>query len=150
MFFRKPPGEVTADIIYPFLPRFIKKKCIEQYFNRSGFTGFLTNIISVKLEQEYAGLEDKELRKTNRELFWGAGYGKSWHSTERSKYKSLEEYSQTESFIKFRLPLVNMVRGGKFTSVCELGTGNGLFIKYMQGVFPQAELYGLDLARSFT
>jgi ubiquinone/menaquinone biosynthesis C-methylase UbiE len=144
-FFKTPPLELFGNIIYPVLPGFIKKKCIAAYFNRVGFIGLLTNAISKKLEENYFSGSDQEIRKTNRELFWGALYGRSWHNVERNKYKSIEDYAATDSFQRFRKPLVDQVKELSVDCVCEIGTGNGFFIKFFADIFPSAKLIGLDI-----
>ena len=71
--------------------------------------------------------------------------GRSWHNVERSKYKSIEDFAATESFLRFRKPLVDQVRDLSVDCVCEIGTGNGFFIKYLADIFPSAKLFGLDI-----
>ncbi|MEP7263425.1 MAG: class I SAM-dependent methyltransferase [Bacteroidota bacterium] len=143
--FKIPPGRAFGNIIYPLLPEYIKKKCIASYFQRKGFIGFITNTISHKLDKEYFSGSEEEIRKANRELYWGAYFGRSWHNLERSKYSSIEEYISTDAFIKFRKPLIDQVKVLNFKNVCEIGTGNGLFIRYLSETLPAEKFYGLDI-----
>jgi trans-aconitate methyltransferase len=145
LFFKKPPSEIFGRIIYPFLPSSVKKKCIDSFFNRTGFIGFLTNAVAPMLEKAYFTGSDEQIRKDNRQLFWGDNFGQSWHNTERNRYQSLEDYASTESFLRYRKPLIEQVKDLHFNSICEIGTGNGLFIKYLSTVFPSHQLYALDI-----
>lgn len=80
----------------------------------------------------------------------GGAAGKKWHDFQAEKVQGLAG-DALESFLTFRQTLVlqisDLLAGHqKYPTLCEIGTGNGLFLKYLSEQFPQIKRFiGLDL-----
>lgn len=95
---------------------------------------FLEKLIHCGLEKIYHSAPEEEQRRLNREQFWGAKAGKRWHALKRNVYSDDEMF--IKEFLRFRGPLARQISellsiDRRYRTICEVGTGNGMFLKYL-------------------
>jgi hypothetical protein len=137
---------IASPVFAPVFAKLLPQSYIRRLKNKSIIWGFstqqysLTDKIMMRLmrpyfQKEYYAKADTELRKVNREQYWGSEAGKLWHEEIRRKYSSPEAFQN--EFLKRRETLTNMLDSfvkqfpGKYNTLCEIGTGNGLYIQYL-------------------
>ena len=84
-------------------------------------------MIRKKICRQYYSKPDGEIRRLNREQFWGASTGRQWHQAKR------EIYSDPGRFLRVRGILVTQLsellsEDPCYDTIIEIGTGNGMFI----------------------
>jgi protein-L-isoaspartate O-methyltransferase len=110
-------------------------------------------LIKAGLTWRYFSQDEAILRATNREQFWAGRDGRAWHLM---KTGTLSDAARGhDEFENFRAPIVaqlrNLLRSDHAYSVlCEIGTGNGLFVQYLSraaGLESLRRFVGLDVNR---
>jgi len=133
---------ILAPVLYRVLPgkyvRTLKDKSIVWGFVPQK-TGIMEKIMMRLMRpyflKEFYSKSEPELRQANREQYWGGKAGKLWHEGIRKKYSSPEAFEN--EFVKRREPMTSMLgefisdQAGKYSVLCEIGTGNGLYIHYL-------------------
>ncbi len=105
----------------------------------------LDKMIRKEVCRQYYSKPDGEIRKLNREKFWGASTGKQWHQAKR------ESYNDPGRFLKIRGILVSQLsellsEDSSYDTIIEIGTGNGMFIQHLSKKFPDVKNFiGIDL-----
>lgn len=119
------------------------------FFIREHSKGLLASIIRQKVIDRYYSGSEEHRREFNRELVWGAAAGKRWHSIKRKLWSNQEGFCS--DFLKHKISLIEYIeellsKYPRFKTICEIGTGNGLFINYLSGKIPGIDNFiGIDL-----
>ena len=93
---------------------------------------------------------EAEIRAINRRSLWGSTAGVRWHEERRQKHESNPQFR--ENYLATRSAMLEQIAWLLnhylvFTSVCEIGTGNGLLIEYLASRFTRIErFHGIDLS----
>jgi hypothetical protein len=101
--------------------------------------------------KEYYGKTDLEIRQANRTQYWGSVAGNLWHEEIRKKYSSPRVFQ--DEFVARRESMTLMLERfinafpGNYTTFCEIGTGNGLYITYLYDQYHRLvkKWIGIDL-----
>lgn len=150
LFFRNSPYTYIGRLAVKILPESYISNVRDEYFFVKGHTGFLVTAIKKELDKQYHSLSEQDKRRLNRKKFWGGAAGKKWHDTTRESYRNTEK-KFTNEFIKLKLPLIGQIsellsEGSSYHTLCEIGTGNGVFLEYLSRQFPFIEKWvGIDL-----
>lgn len=132
---------LTGSLLLKILP----KNYIEKLRSKSIVWGFthdhtfgdkiMMRLIGPYFWKNYYSASEENQRMMNRAHFWGSEAGKLWHEEIRKKYGSEELFR--DEFLKRRENLTNMLQEflnqfpGYYHSICEIGTGNGMYINYL-------------------
>jgi hypothetical protein len=158
--FKKLWYSVFSERPYTYVGRFFVKlvpksyhACVRnEFFTARGPAGVLADIIRAEMNRrQYASNCEEEIRKRSREEFWGETPGKRWHEFVKEKFSEPGAYSQ--EFLGYRKPLVRLISElltstDQFHTMCEIGTGNGMFLRYLSEQFPEIRRFvGVDLNR---
>ena len=152
-FFRGQPLSYVGRILIHVTPSDYVESCRRHLLSRDGPTGLLATIIRSEINRQYYALNDKEKRRWNRDIFWGAATGKKWHEAQTRDCNDPHSIFP-ESFLYFRRPLVAqlsdfLAKNEQYQVLCEIGTGNGLFLKYLSSQYPSVERFiGFDLNKA--
>ncbi len=150
LFFKNSPYSYVGRLAVKVLPKSYISHVRGEYFFAKGHTGFLITAIKKELNRQYYSLSEQEKRKLNRKKYWGAAAGKKWHVTVRKSYRNTEK-KFTDEFTKLKLPLIAQIsellsENPSYHTLCEIGTGNGVFLDYLSRQFPFIEKWvGIDL-----
>jgi len=144
--------ELFSDHPYTYLGRFLwaissnsyKARFYDEFFVKKGY---LATFIQAELERQHYSKKEDEIRRFNREKFWGGKAGKKYHESKKEKYKS-----NLQEFLKGRDPLVTEIGDllssyPRFHTICEIGTGNGVFLYCLSRRFAHSvrNFVGIDL-----
>ena len=122
-----------------------------EYVERGVFTGrggVMGAIVRAELERCYYSSPPPEQQRRMREL-WGGAAGVAWHAQRQSLHADAERFAR--EVLTTRAPLVDaladLVAGDRrFQTVCELGTGNGMFLQWLADrLSPVRRFIGTDL-----
>ncbi len=121
----------------------------ERYYLSDGPYGFIDTCIRAAACREFRNASEQEIKKETRE-FWVREYGEEWHE---KKFERFEGSCNSGEFIATRKPLEDQINSlvhtnpDKFQSICEIGTGHGLFLKRLsEEVDLPGYFVGLDLS----
>lgn len=139
------PGRVLLSL----MPARTRDRLQAEFFTGNQSEGLVARMIRAELNRQYYSKSDGERRRLNRERFWGGQAGAEWHETERRRQSA---GSLSADFLRFRLPLVRQLKElvaaapARYWTLCEIGTGNGLFLQYLSRELPAIQRFvGLDL-----
>ncbi len=109
-----------------------------------GPQGIISSIVKAEINRRYYSKTDSQIRKLNREKFWGGKAGKNRHDFTKVRY------NESNHFLKFRSPLVKQISElcylSKFKTICEIGTGNGMVLDYLSNQLSMVnDFIGIDL-----
>lgn len=144
---------------YGYLGAVVIRLCPASYLKRAQ-EDFLLNplaqsewrkIVKAGLRRRYFAQDESDVAGTNRTHFWGSVAGRKWHQMKTAHLRDPEAFSQ--EFEQFRGPIVTHLRAlvqadPSYTTLCEIGTGNGLFLQYLShldSLNALPHLVGLDL-----
>jgi|SRR2546426_6029047 len=91
------------------------------------------------------------MRRRSREAFWGGAPGKKWYGFAQAKFSEPRAYSWES--LGYRQPLVRLISTllastDQCHTICEIGTGNGMFPLYLSERFPKIRRFvEVDLNR---
>ena len=152
MIFSKRPHEYVGRFLVKIIPESYQSRVRNEFFTAKGPTGILADIIRAELNRQYyASNCEEEIRRRCREEFWGGVPGKKWHGFAKDKFSEPGAYRQ--EFLGYRQPLVRYISEllastDRFHTICEIGTGNGMFLLYLSERFPEIRRFvGVDLNR---
>lgn len=137
---------ILSPVCAPVLAKILPRNYLSRLQEKSIVWGFsnqqhsfsdkiMMRLMRPYFQKEYYSKKDDEIRKTNREQYWGSNAGKLWHEEIRMRYNSPEAFQN--EFIKRRETMTNMLTSfvknftGKYETLCEIGTGNGMYIHYL-------------------
>jgi hypothetical protein len=150
--FRDRPYAYLGRVLVTFLPMSYRDHVRREFFTAKGPSGILADIVRAEINrQHYAARDEWKLRRRSRELFWGAEPGKKWHELGRERYRNPDAYRK--EFLEPRRPLVRQIAAllaadSGYRTICEIGTGNGLFADHLsKELSPACRIIGLDLNR---
>jgi hypothetical protein len=114
----------------------------------TGRGGLLGAIVRGELERKHYASPETAQQQRIREL-WGGEAGRAWHADKLARYSDRERFER--EYLPFRQPLVEalvdlVARDRRFHTVCEIGTGNGLFLRYLSERLPAMRHVGIDLS----
>ena len=156
--FKKPWYSVFSERPYTYVGRFIVKIVPESYqsrvrdefFTGKGPTGIIADIIRAELNRQYYSSDTaEEFRRRCREELWGGTPGKRWHEFTKGRYGEKDAYSR--EFLQPRRLLARQISdllafSGQYRTICEIGTGNGMFLHDLSGWLPSIKRFiGVDL-----
>jgi len=129
------------------LPVNYRRRLEARFF--TGGSGLAGAILRADMDARYyAAGEDDQLRQTR--ALWGGAAGLAWHEDKRACFEN--DAAFRTKYLRFREPIVRsldaLLRADqRFTTLCEIGTGNGIFAVYLANRFPQLQsIVGLDLS----
>ena len=146
--FNHPPYAYLGSIILPFIPKTYRMNMEVDFFSGNAPKGMISHLVRSGINAKYYSSSDEQKRKMNREYFWGAESGRKWHDFKKKIYS---DKNKKEEYIRHRKPLLSQIlelcsNNSEFNTVCEVGTGNGMFLDYLsknvQGV---DNFIGVDL-----
>ena len=150
--FSRRPHEYVGRCIAQIVPGSYQSHVRDEFFTGKGPTGILADIIRAEVNRQYyASNCEEEIRKRSREEFWGGVPGKRWHEFTKDKFSEPEAYSN--EFVGSRKLLGGLIAEllastDQFRTICEMGTGNGMFLRYLSEQFPEIRRFiGVDLNR---
>ncbi|GEM_PF-5015592 len=146
----KPPGIYFGRFLLRLLPASYKSRLYEGFYTGSADT--FGAMLYPAMDLQYYSMSEKERERINRENIWGSQGGKNWHDVmNQSVQGDKEQFTGTESFLKYRRPLIRQIlellsANQSYNTICEIGTGNGMFLDYLSGEFPTIKKFvGIDL-----
>jgi len=148
--FSKRPHEYVGPFLVKIIPESYQSRVRNEFFTARGPTGILADIVRAELNRQYyaSGCEE-DIKRRFREEFWGGVPGKKWHGFAKDKFSEPGAYSR--EFLGYRQPLVRLISTllastDQFHTICEIGTGNGIFLRYLSERFPKIRRFvGVDL-----
>ncbi len=114
----------------------------------TGRGGLVGAVVRGELERTYYASPDAAQQQRIRDL-WGGEAGRAWHAEKLALYGDRERFER--GFLPFRQPLVDALtsmlgRDARYHTLCEIGTGNGLFLHYLSARLPGIQRFvGIDL-----
>lgn len=147
--FRDHPLTYPGRIMVAVLSQRRLAKLQEDFFTGNQTEGLVARMVRAELNRQFYSRSEGEQRRLNRERFWGGRAGVEWHEAQRQRHAG----GIGPEFLRYRAPLVEQLKaltaaGPQFTTLCEIGTGNGLFLEYLSRELPQiARFVGIDLNR---
>ena len=148
--FSKRPHEYVGPFLVKIIPESYQSRVRNEFFTGKGPRGILADIIRAELNRQYYSSKTaEEIRKRDREVFWGATPGKRWHDFTRSKYD--EEDPRNSEFLEPRRLLARQISdflasSGEYRTLCEIGTGNGMLLHELSQRCPSIKRFiGVDL-----
>ncbi|TAJ07303.1 MAG: class I SAM-dependent methyltransferase [Nitrospirae bacterium] len=150
--FRERPYAYLGQVLVMLLPASYLDRVRREFFTAKGPSGILADMVRAELNRQYYIARDAgEIRRQSRELFWASEPGRRWHELSRERYRDPILHSQW--FLEPRLPLVQQIKAflteeSGYHTICEVGTGNGLFLQHLTKEFPTINRFvGIDLNR---
>jgi SAM-dependent methyltransferase len=110
--------------------------------------GLLERLAHAEIVRRYYRAGEDEIRRLNRERFWGADAGRQWH---RAKRAHRETDAGRAEEARWRAPILRQLEDllSSNRSMCrlvEIGTGTGEFLTDVAARVPRlADVVGLDL-----
>jgi 2-polyprenyl-3-methyl-5-hydroxy-6-metoxy-1,4-benzoquinol methylase len=147
--FEDHPFSYIGSLVLPLLPTTYLSRFNDEFFTANGPRGLIATLVRSAINRQYYSQSDEQIRKLNRQRFWGGKAGKQWHAIKTEAYGDCKKYAP--EFLQYRKILVNQIQdlcNGRhnFTTVCEIGTGNGMFLDYLASQLPGIETFvGIDL-----
>ena len=144
----KKGREYAGRVLVAVLPRRVLARFENEFFNTTATEGQFARTIRAGLNRRFYAQPDAEQRRLNRERLWGGQAGVEWHEQQRRLHGGGEP---GEAFLRYRRPLVEQLQAltaadGRYTTVCEIGTGNGLFLDYLSRQLPSiGRFVGIDI-----
>jgi hypothetical protein len=150
--FKGHPYDVVAQLpaarwIFRNLPQGYRRKLEARFF--TGGAGLAGAIVRADLNSSfYASGEPDKLKQTR--TLWGGEAGVAWHADKRRRFETDPAFRDT--YLQFRQPLIRalddlLASDSRFTTLCEIGTGNGIFADYLANRFTHVRpVTGLDLS----
>jgi hypothetical protein len=148
-----------SDHPYSYMGAVVIRLCPAPYLKRVQ-EDFLLNplaqsewqkIVKAGLRRRYFAQDESDVAGANRAHFWGGVAGRKWHQMKTAHLRDPEAFRQ--EFEQFRGPIAThlgaLVQADpSYTTLCEIGTGNGLFLQYLshlEALHAIPHLVGLDL-----
>lgn len=148
--FSERPYAYFGRFVVRLVPMSYRARVRDELFTARGPKGVLADIVRAELNRQYYASDCEEvIRRRSREEFWGGIPGKKWHGIAKERFSEPGAYSR--EFLGFRQPLVRLisellVSTDQFHTICEIGTGNGMFLQYLSERFPEIwRFVGVDL-----
>jgi hypothetical protein len=116
----------------------------------TGRGGLMGAVIRGELERQYYASPDEEKKQRVRE-FWAGESGRAWHEAKQSLYTDSDRFER--EYLPFRQDLVQALTvlttsDSRFDTLCEIGTGNGMFLRYLSERLGGVRRFvGIDLSR---
>lgn len=147
--FPRSPYAYLGRAVIRLVPGSYVSKVRDNFFTGRGPSGIVGDAIRAELNRRYYSSSESDIRRRGRAEFWGSDPGKRWHDLMRERCADPGRFS-TE-FLEPRLPLVFDISDllgtdPRYHTVCEIGTGNGIFLRYLASRFPMVHRFvGVDL-----
>lgn len=141
--FSERPAGVLGRLAVGLVPAAYRRRIEETLFTGRGPSGLLADAVRAELcRRAYAA------QAPARAALWRGRAGKAWHDLAQARLA--DPAARAQEFETVRGPLVaaleDMVDAGRVSTVCELGTGNGLFLEHLATRLGAVKrLVGLDL-----
>ena len=148
--FRDHPRAYVGRLLIALLPRRVLARFHEAFFSNQQSEGQIARTVRAGVNRAYYSQDEREQRRLNRERFWGGAAGAAWHEKQRQQHGG---DAPSDEFLRYRRPFVEQLKAllaadGRFATLCEIGTGNGLFLQYLSRELPQVQRFvGIDLNR---
>lgn len=118
----------------PLLSRSYVARFVDDYYVDQEPKGLLRRAIRAELTRRFYARSDAERRADNRAMFWGGNAALKWHERRQRRYSDRSlfegEYLASRARLLEQLDLL-IDRRPDIASVCEIGTGSGLFIEHL-------------------
>jgi Methyltransferase domain len=149
--FRDHPYLYLGRLVLPLCSRAYLRRVQDDFLVHPQLQSLVRRIVEAGLSARYFAQDDAAIARANRASFWGGTAGRRWH---QMKAEGLSDPQRLRwEFEEFRAPILRHLRSlagsGAYTTVCEIGTGNGLFLEYLSR-FPGLDslrFVGIDLNR---
>src|SRR3989442_377110 len=106
--FSERPYTYVGRFFVKMVPKSYQARVRNEFFTARGPAGVLADIVRAELNRQYyTSTCEEEIRRRNREEFWGGGPGKRWHEFARDKFSEPGAYSR--EFLGYRRPLVQYI-----------------------------------------
>lgn len=144
-FFNKSLYFYLSKITVPFVPKSYRKKIEAEFYSpKTQNAGILANIVRADINAKYYALSEEQQRKINREKFWGSAAGKKWHDAEKELLLNEVNLTYRKIMLSYLLELCSNYP--EFNTICEVGTGNGLFLKHLSQEMQMIDSFiGVDI-----
>jgi hypothetical protein len=115
----------------------------------TGRGGLMGAIVRGELERRYYASPPSDQQQRIRDL-WGGEAGRAWHANRQALYVDRERFER--ELLRTRQPLVDalsdlLTRDPRYQTICEIGTGNGMFLRYLRERWAGSRRYvGIDLS----
>jgi hypothetical protein len=116
----------------------------------SGAWSLLGGLFRNELVRQYYAMDEAAQRELNHGMLWGGSAGPVWHEAMRKRFADPERFRN--EYLPRRASLVRLLEAalekspGRFPAICEIGTGNGLFIDYLSKTLRGVERFvGCDI-----
>lgn len=145
--FKEHPYTRIGAILDKMLPESYKAKYYNDFWYRKGL---LADIMRHQISRQHYLSGDDGLRKVNREKLWGGDSGKKWHDAKKKIWNDKDEFEK--QYLKLGRPLTMQLADlldaspGSYRTVCDIGTGNGMFLNWLSGQLNGIRKFvGIDL-----
>lgn len=150
LIFSERPYEYVGRFLVKIIPASYQSRVRNEFFTARGPRGILADIVRAELSRQYySSKTSEETRKRDREMFWGATPGKRWHEFTKARYD--EQNLHHSEFLQPRRLLARQISdllasSGEYRTICEIGTGNGMFLHDLSKQSPSIRRFvGVDL-----
>ena len=150
LMFSTRPHVYVGRCIVKIVPESYQSRVRDEFFTGEGPAGVIADIIRAELNRQYySSNTEEEFRRRCREEFWGATPGKRWHEFTKERYD--EQDAHNSEFLRPRRLLARQISdllasSGQYRTICEIGTGNGMFLHDLSRQFPSVKRFvGVDL-----
>ena len=104
---------------------------------------FFKKLIQPVLVAEYHAQDDNLIRARNRAWLWGSKAGKKWHEGKKKVYSDAFFANNRGELIE---QIQILLKHGQYHVICEIGTGNGIFLDFLCRQHPQIDTFiGIDI-----
>ncbi len=85
--FKNHPYAYGGRIIIRILPNSYLSHFEDGFLSGEGPQGIIANLVRAELNKRYYTKNNNQIRKLNREKYWGAKAGKKWHDLKKELLK---------------------------------------------------------------
>lgn len=150
LMFDEGPEELFSRVVFLIIPNRLLGRGVasKHYFVDENDRTGLSKYLFKGLTNSYYDMNERDRRHWNKEKLWGGAPGKQWHEVKREEYSGDGGYS--DEFLRFRawlaMEVKTLANSEDYQIICEIGTGNGLYLKYLSEIidFP-INYIGIDI-----
>ncbi len=142
------PYAYIGRLIVRILPQSFQVRVRDEFFTARGPTGMFADIVRAEVNRRHYSADTEEVRRHAREFFWGSTPGKRWHDLGKERFRDVDAYNR--EFLGPRRPLIRhlsdlLTTTEEYRTICEIGTGNGMFLCALSEEFPSIRRFiGMD------
>lgn len=149
LLFNDHPYTYPGRICIKFLPASYLSHFYDEFYSGKGPSGLFANMVRAELNRQYYSKAEEEIRRLNRDKFWGAKAGLRCNKVKKELFSNEDKF-RTE-YLKLKEPLIFQISellstGNRYHTICEIGTGHGMFLAHLSKRFTGIRKFiGIDL-----